>query len=73
MVWNHPNCPPGSVESLLKQGFNECYGKDWLRRTTGKFLKSRLRRGDLSKMLMSPLSARWANPQRLPYLSTAAH
>ena len=68
LVWNHPQCAPGTLESLLKQGFEVCYGKDWLRRTSGKFLKSRLRRGDLGKMLLSPLHARWAEPRRLPYL-----
>ncbi|HWF13519.1 MAG TPA: radical SAM protein [Candidatus Acidoferrales bacterium] len=68
LVWNHPQCPPGSLESLLKQGFEVCYGKDWLRRTSGKFLKSRLRRGDLGNLFLSPLHARWAEPRRLPYL-----
>jgi hypothetical protein len=68
LVWNHPKCPPGTLESLLKQGFNECYGKDWLRRTGRKFLASRVRRHDLGDLLLSPLRTRWAKPRQLPYL-----
>ena len=68
LVWNHPHCAPGTLESLLKEGFDVCYGKDWLRRTSTKFLKSRLRRGDLGNLLLSPLHAHWADPRRLPYL-----
>jgi len=68
LVWNHPECQPGTLESLLKQGFDLCYGKDWLRRTMRKFLASKLRRGDLGDLLLSPLHARWADPRRLPYL-----
>ncbi len=71
LVWRHPKCPPGSLESLLKQGFQLCYGKDWLRRTGRKFIKSRVRNGELSNLLLSPLHARWATPQRLPYLAPA--
>jgi radical SAM superfamily enzyme YgiQ (UPF0313 family) len=69
LVWNHPNCKRGTLESLLKQGFDLCYGKDWLRRTMRKFLSSRLRRQDLSGVLFSPLHTRWAEPRRLPYLN----
>jgi radical SAM superfamily enzyme YgiQ (UPF0313 family) len=68
LVWNHPTCKPGVLESLLKEGFHKCYGKDWLRRTGRKFLASRLRRHDLSDLLFGPLHARWAEPRRLPYL-----
>lgn len=68
LVWNHPNCKPGVLESLLKESFEKCYGNDWLRRTGKKFLASRLRKHDLCNLLMSPLRARWAEPRRLPYL-----
>ena len=68
LVWSHPECQPGTLEALLKQGFDLCYGKDWLRRTGRKFLTSRLRRRDLGDLLLSPLHARWAEPRRLPYL-----
>jgi len=71
LVWRHPNCPPGSLEALLKRGFQLCYGRDWLRRTGRKFLKSRVRNGELANLLFSPLHARWATPQRLPYLAHA--
>ncbi|MGH9704617.1 MAG: B12-binding domain-containing radical SAM protein [Candidatus Acidiferrales bacterium] len=71
LVWNHPSCPPGSLEALLKRGFQLCYGRDWLRRTGRKFLKSRVRNGELANLLFSPLHARWATPQRLPYLAHA--
>jgi radical SAM superfamily enzyme YgiQ (UPF0313 family) len=73
LVWSHPNCKPGVLESLLKEGFEKCYGKDWLGRTGKKFLYSRLRRHDLSRLLLSPLHARWAEPKRLPYLDMVAH
>src|ERR1700676_3069069 len=68
LVWNHPNCPPGSLEALLQRGFELCYGKDWLRRTGRKFLASRMRRHDLSDLLLSPLHVGWANPRALPNL-----
>src|SRR5258708_1838859 len=73
LVWSHPNCKPGVLESLLKEGFQKCYGKDWLGRTGKKFLKSRLRQHDLTNLLLSPLHARWAEPKRLPYLDKVAH
>jgi hypothetical protein len=68
LVWSHPACKPGTLESLLKQGFDLCYGKDWLRRTGRKFLASRVRRGELGRLFLNPLHARWAEPRRLPYL-----
>ena len=71
LVWNHPNCPPGSLEALLKEGFALCYGNEWLRRTMKKFLGSRMRRQDVSGMLWGPLRARWATPSRLPYLAAS--
>jgi hypothetical protein len=71
LVWRHPKCPPGSLEELLRQGFQLCYGKDWLRRTGRKFIKSRVRNGELGNLLWGPLHARWATPQRLPYLASA--
>jgi hypothetical protein len=69
LVWGHPNCAPGTLESLLEEGFAACYEKPWLRRTVRKFVKSRLRSGDLTDVLWSPLHARWATPSRLPYLT----
>lgn len=33
LVWNHPHCAPGVLEALLEQGFRNCYGPRWLRRT----------------------------------------
>jgi len=69
LVWQHPNCGPGTLEALLKEGFDLCYGSDWFRRTTRKFLSSRRRSGDLVNLLWSPLPARWAAPKRLPYFA----
>ncbi len=69
LVWRHPQCAPGSLESLLREGFQLCYGGEWLRRTGRKFLKSRVRQGTLTNLLWSPLQARWADPGRLPYLA----
>lgn len=71
LVWNHPNCAPGVLESLLEQGFQQCYGKNWLKRSMKKFLAMRRVQRDMSSVLMGPLRARWAAPQRLPYLPTA--
>ncbi len=69
LVWNHPHCAPGVLESLLEQGFHGCYGKDWLARTTRKFLAMRARKRDfVSCVLMGPARSRWARPQRLPFL-----
>ncbi len=71
LVWSHPNCVPGSLEALLSTGFKLCYGKRWLRRTARKFLASRVRGRDLTDLLWSPKNARWAAPERLPYLHTS--
>src|SRR5581483_3979667 len=71
LVWRHPNCPPGSLEALLKEGFELCYGGPWLRRTMKKFLNSRLHRRDVPNLLASPVYARWAAPQRLPYFAAS--
>jgi radical SAM superfamily enzyme YgiQ (UPF0313 family) len=68
LVWNHPHCAPGVLENLLEQGFRGCYGKEWLMRTTRKFLAIRRAQRDLSCVLMGPARSRWAHPQRLPYL-----
>jgi organic radical activating enzyme len=68
LVWNHPNCKPGALEALLEEGFRLCYGKQWLARTTKKFLSMRRRQRDLSSVLLGPVRSRWASPQRLPYL-----
>ena len=68
LVWNHPHCAPGVLESLLEQGFRGCYSGDWLTRTCKKFLAMRQRQHDFSSVLLGPVRARWAAPQRLPYL-----
>jgi len=70
LVWRHPRCGPGTLEGLLQEGFELCYGPTWLRRTTRKFLSNRRRSGDLSSLLWSPLPARWAAPKRLPYFAS---
>ena len=71
LVWRHPTFAPGTLEALLEEGFQLCYGGDWLQRTMGKFLSARLQRRDLSRLLWSPLPARWAQPARLPYLAAS--
>jgi radical SAM superfamily enzyme YgiQ (UPF0313 family) len=71
LVWKHPHCPPGSLEALLKEGFELCYSGPWLRRTMRKFLNSRFQQRDLANLLASPVHARWAAPQRLPYFAAS--
>jgi radical SAM superfamily enzyme YgiQ (UPF0313 family) len=71
LVWRHPHCPPGSLEALLKEGFEMCYSGPWLRRTMRKFLNSRFQQRDLANLLASPVHARWAAPQRLPYFAAS--
>jgi hypothetical protein len=68
LVWNHPNCAPGVLESLLEQGFQNCYTNGWLTRTTKKFLSKRWRDRDLAGILTGPIAARQAFPHRLPML-----
>src|SRR5215471_14775947 len=68
LVWRHPNCGPGVLEALLEQGFRQCYGSQWLKRTIKKFLAMRWVKGDLTSILAGPVRARWAAPKRLPYL-----
>jgi hypothetical protein len=68
LVWNHPHCAPGVLESLLEQGFRMCYSGDWVARTTKKFLSRRRAQKDLSSVLMGPVRSRWASAERLPYL-----
>lgn len=70
LVWNHPHCAPGVLESLLEQGFRGCYGTSWLKRTTKKFLAMRRLQHDFSSILTGPVRARLAAPHRLPYLPT---
>jgi radical SAM superfamily enzyme YgiQ (UPF0313 family) len=68
LVWNHPHCAPGVLETLLEDGFRRCYGSNWLVRTTKKFLAMRRKQGDVSSILMGPVRSRWASPQKLPFL-----
>ena len=68
LVWNHPHCAPGVLETLLEQGFQNCYGGDWLPRTVKKFVKKRWVDRDLAGVLTGPIGARWAAPHRLPLL-----
>jgi pyruvate-formate lyase-activating enzyme len=68
LVWNHPYCAPGVLESLLEQGFRSCYGLNWLKRTMKKFVAKRWFERDLAGVLTGPITARWAAPHRLPFL-----
>lgn len=68
LVWNHPHCAPGVLESLLEQGFRQCYGGAWLRRTMRKFVVKRWSDRDLAGIPFGPLAVRWAAPDRLPFL-----
>ncbi len=68
LVWNHPHCAPGVLESLLEQGFRACYSGDWVARTSKKFLSMRRAQKDLSSVLLGPVRSRWASAARLPYL-----
>jgi radical SAM superfamily enzyme YgiQ (UPF0313 family) len=70
LVWQHHHCSPRTLEALLKEGFDLCYGSEWLRRTAGTFVCSGRRSGDLVNLLWSPLPARWAEPKRLPYFAS---
>jgi hypothetical protein len=72
LVWNHPNCAPGVLESLLERGFQNCYSNGWLTRTTKKFLSKRWRERDLAGILTGPIGARQAYPHRLPLLPIRA-
>ena len=72
LVWNHPHCAPGVLESLLEQGFRNCYSPQWLRRTMKKFVAKRWRERDLAGLLTGPFGARWAAPHRLPFLPMRA-
>lgn len=71
LVWRHPRCGPGALESLLEDGFRLCYGPRWLPRVLRKFLSRRLAQRNLSDLLWSPLRSRWATPRRLPYFASA--
>ena len=68
LVWNHPHCAPGVLESLLEEGFRGCYGANWLMRTSKKFLAMRRIQHDFSSVFMGPVRTRLAAPHRLPYL-----
>ncbi len=70
LVWNHPNCGPAVLESLLEEGFKLAYGARWMQRIWRKFLARRWAQRDLSSFFISPLRARWAAPGRLPYFAT---
>jgi radical SAM superfamily enzyme YgiQ (UPF0313 family) len=69
LVWNHPNCEPGTLESLLEEGFRLCYNDRWLPRVMRKFVARRRVQRDLPRLLLSPFPTRWAVPQRLPYFA----
>lgn len=71
LVWNHPRCAQGSLESLLEEGFRLCYGAKWLTRTMKKFVRRRRVEHDFSSILQGPLRARWAAPGRLPFFSAS--
>jgi hypothetical protein len=71
LVWQHPNCPPGSLESLLEEGFELCYGNEWRGRVWRKFLARRRAQQDLSSVLAGVLQAKWGDPKRLPYFLPA--
>jgi radical SAM superfamily enzyme YgiQ (UPF0313 family) len=72
LVWNHPHCAPVVLESLLEQGFRNCYGAAWLKRTVKKFVAKRWLERDLAGLLTGPIGARWAAPHRLPLLPMKA-
>jgi radical SAM superfamily enzyme YgiQ (UPF0313 family) len=72
LVWNHPHCAPAVLESLLEQGFRNCYGAAWLKRTVKKFVAKRWLERDLAGLLTGPIGARWAAPHRLPLLPMKA-
>ncbi len=69
LVWKHPNCAPGDLESLLEEGFRLCYGPKWLARTMRKFIARQGSLHNISIILWGPMRARWATPQRLPYFA----
>lgn len=69
LVWNHPNCAPGILESLLEEGFELVYGSRWMQRIWRKFLARHWSQRGLSSFFLSPLQDRWAAPERLPYFA----
>ena len=71
LVWEHPHCAPGVLESLLEEGFRLCYDGRWLPRILRKFISRRVDQRDLFSLAFSPLRTRWAVPQRLPYFATS--
>jgi radical SAM superfamily enzyme YgiQ (UPF0313 family) len=68
LVWGHPQCRPGSLESLLKEGFERCYAGGWMRRVVRKFASRRWAKRDLFELLPGSFASRWTSPQHLPYL-----
>ena len=71
LVWKHPRCAPGTLESLLEEGFRLCYGGKWLTRTMKKFVTRRRLQRDFLGIAFGPLHARLATPQRLPFFPAA--
>lgn len=69
LVWRHPHCRSAALESLLRQGFERCYGRDWMPRVVRKFGARRWAKRDVLQVLSGPLAARWAAPRRLPYFA----
>jgi hypothetical protein len=69
LVWKHPKCQPGVIESLLEEGFRLCYTSKWRARTLRKFIARRIGQRDMGNLLLSPMRARLADPQRLPYFA----
>jgi radical SAM superfamily enzyme YgiQ (UPF0313 family) len=70
LVWGHPNCRPGALESLLKEGFDRCYANGWTGRVVKKFASRRWAKRDFLDVLPSTLATRWSAPSRLPYLAS---
>jgi hypothetical protein len=69
LVWSHPHCRPDAMESLLKEGFELCYGPGWLPRVVRKFASRRWAKRDWLEVFPGPLAARWATPRRLPFFA----
>jgi len=69
LVWRHPNCSPAVLESLLREGFQLCYGREWAPRVLRKFISRRWGKRDLTDLLRGPVASRWAAPRRLPYFA----
>lgn len=68
LVWGHPHCRPGALESLLEEGFKCCYANGWTGRVVRKFAARRWAKRDLFGIFPSALATWWSAPRRLPYL-----